>query len=182
MTIAKQKFNSQQYHLMAEAGVFNPESRIELIKGEIITMSPIGRKHGSCVARLDRLIQQLLANKVFVWVQNSILLDNGSEPQPDLTLLKLRDDFYEERLPTPEDILLIIEVADSTIEYDRHTKMPLYAEFGIPEAWLIDVNAKTLTKYTNPSPKGYKSIESLDGNDVVLVLEIEIAIKDILGS
>jgi Uma2 family endonuclease len=178
------KFNSQQYHLMAEAGVFMhiPEPRIELIKGEIIQMSPIGRKHGACVARLDRLIQKLLANELFVWVQNSIRLDDGSEPQPDLALLKLRNDFYAERLPIPEDILLIIEVADSSIEYDRSVKMPLYAEFGIPEAWIIDVNAQILTRYTNPSARGYKISESLDRNDSVLVLGVEIDVNDIFGS
>ncbi len=182
MTIAKHKFNSQQYHLMAEAGVFTPESRIELIKGEIITMSPIGRKHGSCVARLNQLLVQKFIGRFIIWGQSSIRLDNGSEPQPDLALLKLRDDFYIEGLPTPEDILLIIEVADSTIDYDRHTKMPLYAEFDIPEAWLVDVNQENLTKYTNPSPKGYKNTESLDKNDLVIVLGVEIMVKDIFGS
>jgi Uma2 family endonuclease len=182
MTITKHKFNSQQYHLMAEAGVFIPESRIELIKGEITTMSPIGRKHAACVARLQYLMQQKLDNRAIVWTQTSIHLDNGSEPQPDLCLLRWRDDFYEERLPIPEDILLIIEVSDSTIDYDRNTKMPLYAEFAIPEAWLIDVNAKTLTRFTKPSSIGYKSAESLDGNDVLLLLGVEIMVKEVLGS
>jgi Uma2 family endonuclease len=99
-----------------------------------------------------------------------------------LALLKLREDFYAERLPTPEDILLIIEVADSSIDYDRTVKMPLYAEFGIPEAWIIDVNEKTLTRYTNPSARGYKSTESLDANDMISVLGIEIPVKDVVGS
>jgi len=178
------KFNSQQYHLMAEAGVFDRtlESRLELIKGEVIQMSPIGRKHGACVARLHQLLVNNFNGRFIVWGQNSIRLDNGSEPQPDLAVLKLRDDFYEERLPIPEDILLIIEVADSSIEYDRTVKMPLYAEFDIPEVWIIDVNEKTLTRYTNPSSRGYKTSESLDRNDSVLVLGVEVAVKDMLGS
>jgi Uma2 family endonuclease len=182
MTITKHKFNSQQYHLMAEAGVFDSESRIELIKGEIIQMSPIGKKHAVCVARLDRLLQRLLSNQAFIWVQSPVRLDNGSEPQPDLAILKLRDDFYEERLPIPEDILLIIEVSDSTIDYDLNIKMPLYAEFDIPEAWLIDVNEKTVTRFAKPSSSGYKSTESLDGNDLLLLLGVEITVKEVLGS
>jgi Uma2 family endonuclease len=181
MTVTTHKFSSEQYHLMAIAGVFVPETRLELIKGEIIQMSPIGRKHAACVARLDRLLQQLFFNQAIIWTQNSIRLDDGSEPQPDLAMLKLRDDFYAESLPIPEDILLIIEVADSTISYDRDIKMPLYAEFGITEAWLIDVNHKTLIRYTNPNLRGYKNTEILDGNDTVSVLEGEIAVKDILG-
>ncbi|AFY75146.1 hypothetical protein Syn7502_03280 [Synechococcus sp. PCC 7502] len=181
MTVTTHKFSSEQYHLMAIAGVFVPETRLELIKGEIIKMSPIGRKHAACVAKLQYLLHQNFANRSIIWTQNSIMLDDGSEPQPDLTLLKLRDDFYAERLPIPEDILLIIEVADSTINYDRDIKIPLYAEFGIPEAWLIDVNNKNLIRYTNPNLRGYKNTESLDGSDMASVLGVEIAVKDILG-
>jgi Uma2 family endonuclease len=126
-------------------------------------------------------LYKIFIGRYIIWGQSSIRLNDGSEPQPDLALLKLRDDFYAESLPIPEDILLIIEVADSTISYDRDIKMPLYAEFGIPEAWLIDVNLKTLTRYANPNLRGYKNTENLDGNDTVSVLGVEIAVKDILG-
>lgn len=182
MTFTTHKFSSEQYHLMAIAGVFSHVQRIELIKGEIIQMSPIGKKHAAYVAKLQYLLHENFADRSIIWTQNSIKLHNGSEPRPDLVLLKLRDDFYIESLPTPEDILLIIEVADSTISYDRDIKMPLYAEFGIPEAWLIDVSDKNLTRYTNPSQRGYKNTESLDGNDRTSILGVEIAVKDILGS
>jgi Uma2 family endonuclease len=182
MTFTTHKFSSEQYHLMAIAGVFSHNQRIELIKGEIIEMSPIGKKHAAYVAKLQYLLHENFANRSIIWTQNSIKLDNGSEPQPDLALLKLRDDFYIESLPVPEDILLIIEVADSTLSYDRDIKMPLYAEFGILEAWLFDVNDKTLTRYTNPSQRGYKNTESLDGNDTVSVLGVEISVKEVLGS
>ncbi len=184
MTITKHKFSSQQYHLMAEAGVFDRirEQRLELIKGEIIQMSPIGRKHCACIARLNALLFAKFTGKQIIWVQSSIKLDDGLEPQPDLALLKLRSDFYEEALPAPEDILLIVEVADSTISYDRDLKMPLYAESGIPEAWLVDVNARTITRYTEPSAKGYKSSQRLDINDSILCLDKEIAATDIFGN
>jgi Uma2 family endonuclease len=182
MTVTKYKFTSQEYHLMSETGLFNHEQRLELIRGEIIKMSPIGKKHCACIARLQKKLEQILGAHIIVWTQNSIRLDNNSEPQPDLALLKLRADFYSESLPTSEDILLIIEVADSTIGYDREVKIPLYAEFGINEVWLIDVNEKTLTKYTVPSSKGYKTSQRFELTDSVLCLNVEIAVTEILGN
>ncbi len=183
MTVAKYKLNSAQYHLMAEAGIFNhvKGDRVELIAGEIVEMSPLGRNHCACVGSLTELLVTKFAGKFTTWVQNSIRLDDGSEPQPDLVLLKRRKDFYRANLPGPSDILLIIEVADSTISYDRNVKIPLYAKFGIPEAWLVDVNGETLTRYTNPSSTGYKSTQIFDKNDFVACMGIEIAIAEILG-
>jgi len=180
MTVATYKFSSDQYHQMA--GLFAPETRQGLIKGEIITMSPIGRKHGSCVARLTEILGQAFFGRFIIWVQSSIKLANGSEPQPNLVLLRRRSDFYEAQLPEPENILLGIEVADSTIDYDRNVKMPLYAEFGIPEAWLIDVNERTLTRYTEPSKRGYKNSRFFDLSDSVTCENQVIAVKDIFGA
>lgn len=166
----KFKFTNQQYHLMHEAGVFKDGDRIELINGEIKTMSPIGRKHATCVARLTDLLVNRLFRKAIIWPQNSIRLKEHSEPQPDLAILKFRDDFYEAGLPTPEDILLIIEVADSSIDYDRDVKAPLYAMAGIPEMWLFDVNKKVIEGYSQPSPLGYKQIHRYDEGDVLSIL------------
>jgi Uma2 family endonuclease len=180
MTITKYKLNSSQYHLMAEIGVFNHDKRLELIEGEIIKMSPLGRNHCACVANLQECFHLNLGLKVIIWTQNSIRLDDNSEPQPDFALLKRRKDFYQANLPTPSDILLIVEVADSTLNYDRNVKMPLCAKFGIPEAWLIDVNGETLTRYTDPGSEGYKSIQALDKSESVACLGIEIAIAKIL--
>ncbi len=161
---------TQQYHLMYEAGVFNDGDRLELINGEIKTMSPIGRKHVACIIRLDKLIQRKLGDRIMVSTQNSIRLDDNSQPQPDLAILKSRNDFYEERLPSPLDILLIIEVADSTIAYDREVKAPLYAAAGIPEMWLFDVNKKAIDGYSQPSANGYKLIRHYDENDTLSML------------
>ena len=146
MTATKYKFTTQEYHLMSEVGIFAPEHRLELIKGEIVEMSPICRKHCACIAALNEILFTKFATKLNIWVQSSIRLDDGSEPQPDIALLRRRADFYRDSLPSPADILLVIEVADSTISYDRDVKMPLYAEFGIVEAWLIDVNGKDFNK------------------------------------
>ncbi|MDX2255875.1 MAG: Uma2 family endonuclease [Pseudanabaenaceae cyanobacterium bins.39] len=102
-----------------------------------------------------------------IWTQNPIRLGDRSEPQPDLAILKLRDDFYANALPTPEDILLIIEVADSTITYDRDVKSPLYAANGIPEMWLFDVNQQIIEGYLQPSPSGYKRSQRYERVDTI---------------
>ena len=156
------KFTTQQYHLMHEAGVFKEGDRLELINGEIKTMSPIGRKHVACIIRLDKLIQKKLGDRVMVSTQNSIRLKEHSEPQPDLAILKFRDDFYEGGLPTPDDILLIVEVAD--------VKAPLYAAAGIPEMWLFDVNQKVIEGYSQPSRFGYKQIHRYNEGDMLSML------------
>ncbi|CAN1209000.1 Putative restriction endonuclease domain-containing protein [Tumidithrix helvetica PCC 7403] len=163
-------FTTQQYHLMHEAGVFSEGDRLELIHGEITTMSPIGRKHATCVARLTKRFELKLGDRTIIWAQNPIRLDDKSEPQPDLAILKFRDDFYEAELPTPSDVLLIIEVADSTISYDREVKAPLYASAGIPELWLFDVNQKAIEAYSQPSPAGYKQMYRYDEGDTLSVL------------
>ena len=159
------KFTTEQYHLMHETGVFQEGDRIELINGEITEMSPIGRKHAACINRLVTLFTKKIGNRVIVSVQNPIRLADNSEPQPDLAILKPRDDFYEDSLPTPLDILLIIEVADSTIAYDREVKMPLYSVAAIPEMWLFDLNRKIIEGYSQPSALGYKQMQRYEQND-----------------
>ena len=161
---------TDQYHLMHEAGVFQDGDRLELVNGEIQTMSPIGRKHVACIIRLVKLFEKKLGDRVMVSAQNSVRLDNHAEPQPDIAILKWRDDFYHEALPTPDDILLIIEVADSSLDYDRHVKAPLYAAAGIPEMWLFDVNKKIIEGYSQPSPNGYKLIRRYDEGDNLSIL------------
>lgn len=164
------RFTVQQYHLMHEAGVFAESDRYELINGEIRAMSPIGIKHAVCVARLTKQFERKLGDQAIIWTQNPILLSDQSEPQPDLAILKLRDDFYANALPTPEDILLIIEVADSTIAYDRDVKMPLYATNGIPEMWLFDVNQQIIEGYSQPSASGYKRSQRYEQCDTLPLL------------
>lgn len=161
---------TQQYHLMYEAGVFSDDDRLELINGEIKTMSPIGKKHVACIIRLVKLFEKKLGDRFMVSPQNSIRLNNHAEPQPDIAILKWRDDFYTEALPTSDDILLIIEVADSTTVYDREVKAPLYATNGIPEMWLFDLNKKAIDGYSQPSANGYKQINRYDEGDTLSML------------
>ncbi len=145
--LKRHHFNVQQYHQMYEAGIFSESDRLELIYGELVTMSPINRRHAACVNRLTYLIGQIMGKRVIVAVQNPIHLSDESEPQPDVAILKWQDDFYSSGHPTPSDIHWLIEVADTTIGVDRRIKVPLYAESGIVETWLVNLNEDCLEVY-----------------------------------
>ncbi len=138
------RFTVEDYHKMAEVDILGEDDRVELIDGEIIEMAPIGRLHAVCVVRLTDLFGETLRRRAIVWAQNPIGLGERSEPQPDLALLRWRPNFYADADPRPEDVLLIIEVADTSLAYDRDIKVPLYARAGIPEVWLVDLNEARL--------------------------------------
>lgn len=157
--LLRRKFTVKQYHQMAQSGILKEDDRVELLRGEIVEMSPIGRRHAACVNRLNALFNKRLTDLVIVAVQNPVELDDNSEPQPDIALLRLRDDFYEAGHPQVEDVLLLVEVADTTIEFDREVKIPLYAEAGISEVWVVDINGQYLEVYLQPSLKGYQIIQ-----------------------
>ncbi|MCW9679572.1 Uma2 family endonuclease [Dolichospermum planctonicum UHCC 0167] len=179
------RFNISQYHQMSEAGILSENDKVELINGEIIEMSPIGRRHTACVNRLNSVFSQLLGKKVIVAVQNPILLNNLSEPEPDIALLKPRTDFYESGHPQPQDIFLLIEVADSSIEYDRDVKIPLYASSGITEVWLVDIYQQVIIVYRYPSENGYRDIQTLSRGEKLSISafpENNLFVDDILGS
>ena len=176
------KFTTEAYHKMSELGLFQEGDRLELIKGEIIEMSPVGWKHASCVKRLNHLLMKKLGDQVIVGVQDPIQLDNNSEPQPDLVLLKPRSDFYANKHPQAKDILLLIEVSDSSLEYDRTVKIPLYAENQIGEVWLVDLNASCLEIYRKPYQNYYQNIQKLSLiNNIILsnFPEVEIKINEL---
>ena len=143
---------------MAAAGVFSEGDRVELIEGEIVEMNPIGSRHAACVGRLTKFLERLVGDQVIVWVQNPVQVNDISEPLPDVTLLRPRDDFYSQANPQPSDALLIIEVADSSVEYDRDIKIPLYAEAAIPEVWLVNLPQETIEIYVQPVGDSYREI------------------------
>ncbi len=147
----------REYFRMGETGVLDPEARIELIEGELFDMSPIGPPHSGKVNRLIRLFSRIIGDRAIVSVQNPTVLGDLSAPQPDLALLRRREDFYEQAHPGPEDILVLVEVADSTLAYDRNRKLPLYARFAIPEVWLVDVAGKALVIHRDPEGGKYKT-------------------------
>lgn len=179
------RFTISQYHQMSEAGILSENDKVELINGEIIEMSPIGRRHTACVNRLNSVFSELLGKKVIVAVQNPILLNNLSEPEPDIALLKPRTDFYESGHPQPQDIFLLIEVADSSIEYDRDVKIPLYASSGITQVWLVDIYQQVIIVYRYPSENGYRDIQTLSRGEKLSISafpENNLFVDDILGS
>jgi Uma2 family endonuclease len=143
---------------MGAAGIFSEDDRVELIEGEVIRMSPIGSRHAACVDRIvNALLGRFAGHGVIVRVRNPIRLDEYSEPQPDVALLHPRDDFYAGEHPTPADVLLLVEVADTSIEYDRVIKVPLYARAGIPEVWLVDLTKETIELYAQPLNGAYQT-------------------------
>ena len=155
--IARRWFNVDEYYRMAESGILSQADRVELIEGEIVTMSPIGSRHAACVGRLTEVLSQV-SDRAIVWVQNPIRIDRYSEPEPDIALVKRRADFYSAGHPTPAEVLLIVEVADTSTQYDRETKIPLYAGAGIPESLLVNLPKDVVECYTQPVNGTYQSI------------------------
>lgn len=143
---------------MGEAGIFGVGARVELMHGEIIDMAPIGSQHAGTVTRLGQLLFSAVRGNAIVYIQNPIVLDMYSEPEPDLALLKPREDFYAASHPGPEDVLLIVEVSDSSVRYDREVKIPLYGRTGIPESWILDLGSKQVEVYRQPGEQGYQEL------------------------
>lgn len=182
--LLRRKFTVQQYHKMVESGILTENERVELIRGEIVEMSPIGTKHAACVNRLVNLLVQLLGKFVIVGAQNPVSLNDNSEPQPDVVLLKPRDDFYENAHPQPEDIFLLIEVADRTVIYDRQEKIPLYAQANINEVWLVDINAQVVEVYQQPTTTGYQQIQKFTSCQTLSIPsfpDVNITVNEIFG-
>lgn len=152
-----------EYHRMATAGLLAQEARVELIEGEIIDRAPIASRHASIVKKLSRLFQASVGNSALVSVQDPVRLSDFSEPQPDLALLRWRADFYSDAHPAADDLLLVVEVSDTTLEFDRDVKLPLYARYGVAEAWLVDVDGKTITSYAKPTEAGYQLEQRIVG-------------------
>jgi Uma2 family endonuclease len=183
--LKRRRFTLEEYHRMGEVGIFHEDDRVELIEGEIVEMSPIGRVHAGTVDRIAHMFSQRLRERAIVRVQNPIVFPQlVSEPQPDLTLLVPRADFYTSGHPGPEDILLVVEVMDSTVAYDRGIKLRLYARAGVVEVWLADVNTRRIEQYRRVSTDGYGESRVLEGSDPVVVQafdETVFTVRELLG-
>jgi Uma2 family endonuclease len=172
----RRAFTADEFHALANAGVFSEDDRVELIEGDIIQMSPIGSAHAECVDRLTQLLVARVGAAVRVRVQNPIRLSDTSEPQPDLAVV--RDRSYREGHPTPGDVLLLIEVSDTTLAYDRDIKVPLYARAGVPEVWIIDLAASAILRMTGPQRDGYHLTERfLRGSHIAVAIAPGISIE-----
>lgn len=147
------------YYRMAEVGIFRPEQRVELVEGAIIDVPPPGSRHAGTLKQLGRRFQRTVGDAAIVQVQDPIALGRYSEPQPDLALVRPRPDFYKTAHPQAEDVLLVIEVADTSLPYDRDVKVPLYARFAIPEVWLLDLEGRRLTRHSEPREGEYARVD-----------------------
>lgn len=176
-------FTVDEYHKMAEAGILGEDDRVELINGEIVEMSPIGSRHIDTVNRLTALFIKRLGDNVIVSVQNPVRLTSTSEPEPDVTLLRPHQE-YRHRLPFPEDVLLIVEVSDSSIDTDRKVKVPLYARSGIQQVLLIDIEGEAVEEYTSPSQETYTTFRRLLRGAALEIVELqhtEFTVNELLG-
>lgn len=151
-------FTADEYLRMGEAGILHEDDRLELIEGEIVALNPIGSRHAACVNRLNTLTNQQVMGRAIVSIQNPVLLPDNSDPEPDVAVLRRREDFYAKSHPTPDDVLLLIEVSDTTLRYDREVKLPLYARAGISEVWIVDLRRQEILTYSRPEGGVYAEV------------------------
>ena len=183
--IARRSFTVDDYYRMAEAGILSENDRVELLEGEVVEMSPIGSHHAACVDRLNRLLNQDGDLDLIVRVQNPIRLSEYSEPQPDVTLLRPRDDFYTEAHPNAADVLMVIKVADTSLEIDRKVNLPLYTETGIPEAVIIVLPEQIIELHAEPIAGQYQVVKTLRRGDYLeseSIPNLRLSIDAILGN
>lgn len=166
VALKKRLITVAEYHKMAEVGIL-PESGIELINGEIIEMSPKGSKHTRIVKKFNKLLNQLLGDDFIISIQDPIIASDFSEPEPDVAILKYRADFYGDEHPHGNDALLVIEIGDTSVAYDRKFKLPLYAESGVAECWLINLAKQEIHTYWQPAGTAYKFSEFIQKGEIV---------------
>ena len=185
VVLRTRRFTLEEFHQMGQAGILSEDDRVELIEGEIVEMTPVGPPHAGIVARIANVIARLLSARVIVWVQNPIqLLALASELLPDVGLLRPRDDFYTRSHPGPGDILLLVEVMDTSVERDRRVKLPLYARAAIPEVWLVDLGAACIEVYREPAPDGYRGVAVRRRGETLAIAafpEVALLVDDLLG-
>jgi Uma2 family endonuclease len=182
---ARHRLDVDDYHRMGEAGILTEDDRGELIDGELIDMAPIGQDHAGTTGVLNHALALAFSRRAIVWMQNPLRLDRFNEPQPDITILRPRDDFYRRgEPPGPADVLLLIEVADSSLRHDRGVKLPLYARAGIAEVWVVDLRQRVMEVHRGPGADGYATVTTHGPEDTVspaLTPEIRLALRDVLG-
>ncbi len=166
---------------MVDTGLLTEDARVELIDGEIIEMPPIGSPHAGKVKRLNRLLSSVVGDKAIVSAQDPVVMGEHDEPQPDLAVLRWRDDFYEDAHPGPGDVLLIIEVSDTTVRFDRGVKVLLYARHGIPETWLVNLQQQCLEVYRDLRDGRYQRVEKYQSGSVSpeCLSDIKVTLQDL---
>ncbi len=180
--IGRRLFTIDEFEKMISDGILKEDERVELIRGEIIDMGPIKHPHAACVAILEFLLGEKLGRRAYVWGQNPIWFDDRNRPQPDVALLKWRGDFYQRKRPGAEDVLLIIEVADTSLRHDRRDKSTLYAEAGIPEYWIANIKERVVEVFSEPVNGTYQKTWTAKAGDTISLpgdLQAEIDVSEI---
>jgi Uma2 family endonuclease len=183
-TPPRRKLTADEYQRMGEAGIFDEDERVELLGGELYEMTPIGDDHIGDIITLTEIFSEGLGRRAHVSVQNPIRLSEHSEPQPDVALLRRRDDRYRTGKARPEDVFLLVEVARTSLDYDRHTKLPLYAAAGIAEVWIVNLIDEQIEVYRQPRRDGYTYHSVHSRGETVTPLafpDLIIAVGEILG-
>ena len=182
--VVRRSFTVEEYYRMVEAGILSEDDRVELLEGEIVEMPPIGSRHASSVDRLNRLFSQRVGDRALVRVQNPVRLGPRTEPQPDLALLRPRPDYYAQAHPGPEDVFLVVEVGETSADFDREVKIPLYARAGISEVWLLDLGGGHVEVYRGPTVQGYREVRRVQRGQRLApeaLPDLDLAMDDILG-
>jgi Uma2 family endonuclease len=179
----KRLFTVHEYHKMGEAGILTEDDRVELIEGEIVVMPPIGEGHLGNVNRFTDKFY-VFRGRAVIHIQNPVRLGLKSEPEPDVALLRFREDFYAGKFPEPDDVLLLVEVAESSLTYDHKTKVPLYAKAGIQEYWIVDLIHREIVVHRDPSRSRYRSVQQIKPGDTIAPLafpDVSLAVSELLG-
>jgi len=181
--LTRRRFTVDEYSRMADAGIFSEDDRVELIDGAVVDMIPIGALHAGVIIRLNHLLSRLVGDRAMISPQNPLRLSDFSEPLPDVMLLRPRQDFYTSAHPGPGDVLLLVEVADSSVDYDRSVKVPLYTRHRVPEVWVIDLQRHLVEIYSDPAPDGYREIRVARRGDRLTPFalpDVALSVDDIL--
>ena len=175
-------FTVEEYCTMADAGILSEDERVELLDGEIVVMPPIGEPHEDSTDRLNGDLSYVLRGRARVRVQNSVRLDDYGLPEPDIAVVRLRDDYHRDR-PTAADVLLLVEVADTSLEFDREVKLARYAAAGIPEVWIANLRARQVEAHSDPVDGSYRSRRVVTANGKISPLafpDVSLAVADFL--
>lgn len=179
------RFTVDDYYRLGDIGVIGPDERTELLDGEVVYKIPINSRHSGCVVRLNRIFNRSMGDRALVSIQDPVRLNRFSEPEPDVAILNLRPDSYGDAHPEPADVVLLVEVADSSLDLDRRVKIPLYAAAGIAEVWLVDLVHGSIETYRLPDARGYRVVER-HGRGATLAVasfpDVSVTVDEVLGA